>query len=497
MEFTVEKLSGNKVKISFVAPASVFEEAVGKAYVKNRGRINVPGFRKGKAPRGLMERMFGESIFYDDALESLFPDAYREAVEKEDLKPVGQPEFDVETIEKGKDVNFSCEVYVQPEVKLGQYKGVKVTRTVRKITDEEINAQLAQEQKRVARSLTITDRPVETGDEVNLDYSGSVDGEKFDGGTAEGQTLTIGSNAFIPGFEEQLAGMAIGEERDITVTFPAEYHAEELKGKDAVFHVKINGITREELPELDDDFASEVSEFDTLKAYKADIAEKLQKAADEQATEAAKQSMVQTVVDAAEVDIPAPMIEEKLNDLLSEMDWRMQRQGFDMKKYMQLTGQTEAQMREMYRGEAKNNVKTELVMEEIIKAEDVQADEKDVEAMIEEYAKAMGRTAEELKKDFGDAQTGYFQHRGKVNKTLDMLWDAAKVTDETAKPPKAEADAEPEAKEKKAEAKEKKAEAPKAKKPAAKKTAAKKPADNDAKTPKVAAKKPAAKAKKE
>jgi len=468
--------------------------------LKNRGRINVPGFRKGKAPRGLMERMFGESIFYDDALEMLFPDAYREAVEKEDLHPVSQPEFDVETIEKGKDVQFSCEVFVQPEVKLGEYKGVAVTRTVRKVTKEEVNKQLEQEQKRVARSIEVTDRPVENGDEVNLDYSGSVDGEKFEGGTADGQTLVIGSNSFIPGFEEQLVGMNTGDEQDIAVTFPAEYHAEELKGKDAVFHVKINSIAHEELPEMDDEFASEVSEFDTLKAYSADIKEKLQKTADEQATEAAKQSLVQTIVDAAEVDIPEPMVEDKLNDLLSEMDWRMQRQGFNMKQYMQLTGQTEAQMREMYRGEAKNNLKTELVIEEIIKAEDVTPEDKDVDAMMEEYAKSMGKTAEELKKDFGEAETAYFQHRAKVTKVLDMLWDAAKVTDEEAKAEKAEAKAEKaEAKAEKAEAKparKDETEEPKEKKTAAKKRKADKPEAEAGDKPKAAAKKPAAKEKK-
>lgn len=480
MEHSVEKLSGNKVKISFKAPAADFEEAVGKAYLKNRSRISVPGFRKGKAPRKLIERMYGEAIFYDDALEMLFPDAYREAVEKEDLHPVSQPELDVETIEPGQDVAFSCEVYVHPEVKLGEYKGIEVTRTVRTVEQSEVDERLKQEQKRVARSLEIADRPVEEGDEVNLDYSGSVDGVKFDGGTAEGQKLLIGSHTFIPGFEEQMIGMNIGEEKDLTVQFPDDYQAENLKGKEAVFHVKVNAITREELPEMDDDFASEVSDFNTLKEFTDDILAKMQKTADEQSSEAAKQSLVQTIVDNAEIDIPAPMIEEKLEELLGEMDWRMRQQGFDMKKYMQLTGQNEMQMREMYRGEAKNNLKTELVIEEIIKAEDVKADEKALDEMIEEYAKAMGKTADEMKAELNDAQKAYFEHRAQINQTLDMLWDAAKVTDVAAES-KTEEEAEEDtaktekpAKEKKAKAEDEKAEKPKAvKKPAAKKTAKK------------------------
>jgi trigger factor len=432
MEHTVEKLSGNKVKISFKAPAVDFEAAVEKAYLKNRGRINVPGFRKGKAPRKLMERMYGEAVFYDDALELLFPDAYREAVEKNDLHPVAQPEFDVDKIEKGQDVAFSCEVFVRPDVKLGEYKGVEVTRTLSEVSRSEIDDRLQQEQKRVARSLDVTERPLENGDEANLDYSGTVDGVAFEGGTADGQKLLIGSNTFIPGFEEQMVGMDVGEEKDISVKFPEEYHAENLKGKDAVFHVKLNAITREELPKLDDEFASEVSDFDTLQAFEEDIRAKLQQTADERATENAKQNLVQKIVDAAEVDIPAPMVEEKLEDLLSEMNWRMRQQGFDMQKYMQLTGQTEEQMRDMYRGEAQNNLKTELVIDEIIKAESTQADEQAVDELIENYAKAMEHTREEMKAELTEGQKEYFEHRAKVTKALDMLWNAAKVADEKA-----------------------------------------------------------------
>ena len=272
MEHTVEKLSGNKVKISFTASAEDFQQAIEKAYLKLRGQIAVPGFRKGKAPRKLIERMYGAGIFYEDALEILFPDAYAEAVEKNDIHPVDRPELDnVEQMEEGKDLKFSCEVFVMPEVTLGDYKGVEVTRPVRKVGAEEVDNYIEQERKRVARSEEITDRALENGDKANLDYSGSVDGVKFDGGTAQNQTLLIGSGTFIPGFEEQMVGMTIGEEKDLTVKFPEEYHAENLKGKEAVFHVKLNGITREELPVLDDDFAAEVSDFDTLAEYRAGV----------------------------------------------------------------------------------------------------------------------------------------------------------------------------------------------------------------------------------
>lgn len=468
MEHTVEKLSGNKVKISFSVPADAFDKAVDKAYLKNRGRINVPGFRKGKAPRKLIERMYGDGIFHDDALELIFPDAYMEAVQKEDLHPVSQPELSVDPIQKGAAVTFACEVYVQPEVTLGAYRGVEVARTLREVAQSEIDERLKQEQKRVARSLEITEGGVENGDEVSLDYSGTLDGVAFDGGTAAGQKLTIGSGSFIPGFEEQMIGLKVGQEKDLNVRFPDEYHAENLKGRDAVFHVKVNAIRREELPALDDEFASEVSEFETLDAYAADIRANLQKTADEQSTEAARQRLVQKVVDAAQIDIPAPMVEEKLNDILGEMNWRMQQQGFDIKRYLQLTGQTEAQMRDMYREEARNNLKTELVIEEIIKAEDLQAEESDVNALLEEYAKSVGKTLEQVRAEFSDAQIAYFQHRAKINKALDLLWDNAKVTDEKAAPRQPEAsETEPAPK-------------PPAKRPAARKAKAETPAADDA-----------------
>ena len=430
MEHTIEKLSGNKVKIAFKVPAADFEQAIEKAYIKLRGQIAVPGFRKGKAPRKLIEKMYGAGIFYEDALEILFPEVYMTAVQESGINPVARPELDVQVMEEGKDLEFSCEVFVMPEVKLGEYKGVEVTRKARKVTAEDVDNRIEQERKRVARSVEVTDRALENGDNAELDYSGSVDGEKFEGGTAEHQHLVIGSGSFIPGFEEQMVGMAIGEERDLNVKFPEEYHAENLKGKDAVFHVKLHAITREELPELDGEFAAEVSDFDTLAEYRADVEKKLEEAAKAQADENARQTLVDTVIGNAELDIPAPMVEEKLNDMMQEMGWRMQQQGFSMEQYLKMLGQTEAQMRDMYRAEAQNNLKGELVLDEIIKDEGIEADDSDVDKLLGSYASAMNQTIDQLKSSFAPEQMDYFKHRAQVTKALDMIWDNAKVTDE-------------------------------------------------------------------
>lgn len=443
MGYTLEKLEGNKVKFTFDIPSADFDAAVQKAYLANRGSISIPGFRKGKAPRRLIESMYGEDVFYEEAVEKLFTNLYPEAVEAEKILPVSRPDVNVGDIKKGEDVQLICEAYVYPEVKLGKCEGVEIKRAVRTVGDDEVQHEIEHERKRVARSVDVTDRALQDGDTAELDYSGSVDGVKFEGGTAEHQTLVIGSNSFIPGFEEQMIGLGIGEERDLNVKFPDEYHSEELKGKDAVFHVKLHGITREELPEADDDFASEVSDFDTYAEYEADVRKKLQDAADERATEAAKQSLVQAVVDNAEMEVPPPMVDEKLDEMMRNMSWRMQRQGFSMEQYLKMLGQTEAQMREMYRSEALNNVKTELVIEQFIKEREIEADDSDVDALIESYASGAGQTAEQIKSSFGEEQMEYFKRHAKETKALDMLWNAAVVTDEEASADEPKDDSEP------------------------------------------------------
>ena len=284
MSYTVEKISGNKVKLTFVESAEAFDAAMQKAYLKNRGKINVPGFRKGKAPRKLIENMYGESVFYDDAFEIVAQPAYDEALKADAIAAVDRPEVDIQQIGAGQELKFTIEVFVKPDITLGEYKGVAVEKNVQPVTEEAINARIDSDVERASTTQDVTDRPVQAQDTVNLDYAGSVDGVPFEGGTAQGQTLVIGSNTFIPGFEDQMIGMSIGEEKDLQVKFPDEYHAEELKGKDAVFHVKVNGIQAKVTPALDDDFAADVSEFDTFTEYRAslekELTEKAQKNAD-------------------------------------------------------------------------------------------------------------------------------------------------------------------------------------------------------------------------
>ena len=429
MEHTVEKLSGNKVKISFKAPAADFEQAIEKAYHKMRGRINVPGFRKGKAPRRLIESMYGESIFYDDALELLFPEAYMTAVEQNDLKPVGRPEVDVQEMEKGKDLAFSCEVFVMPDVTLGEYKGVTVTRKVRKVTSGEVDARIAQEQKRVARSVDVTDRPLENGDKAELDYSGSVDGEKFAGGTAEHQTLMIGSGSFIPGFEEQMIGMTIGEERDLSVTFPEEYGAKELAGKAAIFDVTVQEVKRKILAELNDDFAQDVSECQTMEELRAELSEKLTAQAKEKAKAETETKALEKALEVCEVEVPDSMVDVRLDQLLDNFIRQISRQGIGFEQYLQLTGSTAESVRDNFKERAVTELKTELVLEAIANAEDIEADDA---ALEEEYARLAEQTqksVEEIKEIYGSNSTmvDSLKFNIRVTGAIKVLVDNAKI----------------------------------------------------------------------
>ena len=334
MSYTVEKIASNKIKIAFVASAESFAEAMQKSYLKNRGQINVQGFRKGKAPRKMIENLYGEAIFYDDAFEAVAQPAYEECIKAENLQPVDRPEVNIEQIGTGMELKYTIEVFVKPEVTLGEYKGVEAEKKVQAVSEEAVNARIESDAERASSTMDVTDRAVENGDIVNLDYAGSVDGVAFQGGTAEKQTLTIGSGMFIPGFEEQMIGMAIGEEKDLSVTFPEQYHAEELAGKAAIFHVKVNGIQVKVRPELDDDFAADVSEFDTFEAYKQNIVETLEKNAAERAEAELEDALVQKVVDAADCDIPEAMVEDEVTTMLREMEMRMMYQGIRMADYL-------------------------------------------------------------------------------------------------------------------------------------------------------------------
>ena len=450
MSATYEKISGNKAKLSFTVPAAQFEEAMQKAYLKNRGKINVPGFRRGKAPRKLIETMYGEGVFYDDAFQEIFPNLYDEAVKANDLHVVDQPEVDVKEIGEGKDLVFTCEVFVRPDVTLGDYKGLTVEVTKQEVTDADIDARIEQDRQKVARTVDVEGRALENGDTVNLDYAGSVDGVAFEGGTAEGQTLTLGSNQFIPGFEEQMVGMNIGEEKDLNVTFPEQYHAAELAGKAAVFHVKVNSATHTELPELNDEFAADASEYNTFAEYKDSIVKELNEKAAKNNEVAVENALVEKATANAQMDIPEAMIRDQVNYILREMQMRMAYQGLRLEDYLKYTGQTVEQLADMYKGEAEQRVKMELTLEAIRKAEGVEPTDEDVQKQIAEQAERMGQKVEDFEKTLTDEQRGYLKDSAAIQKVVELLKKDCKVEE---KKPETEAAAEDEVPAKKAPAK--------------------------------------------
>ncbi|MBQ6173793.1 MAG: trigger factor [Clostridia bacterium] len=435
MSYTVEKISSNKVKLTFTVPADEFAASTQKAYLKMRGRINVPGFRKGKAPRTLIERMYGPEVFYEDAINLWLPEQYDKAIEEGDIRAVDQPEVDVDwaNIAPGSDVTITCEVFVYPEVTLGEYKGLAVEIEHETVSDADIDARIMQDRTKHSRTEEVLDRPVQEGDTVNLDYAGTVDGVAFDGGTAQGQTLEIGSHQFIPGFEEQMVGMCVAEEKDLDVTFPENYHAENLAGKKAVFHVKVNSISKTEIPEADDEFAADVSDFTTFADYRQSIVDELQKKADDNNRTAAENAVVEKAADNASVDIPVAMVTREVQNILRDMQLRMAYQGIKMEDYLKWTGQTVEQLAEQYRGEAERRLKIRLVLEAVQKAESIEPDEADVEKETEEQAKRMERDLEDFRKSLTDDQKQALKDAAAVTRTVALMMADAKVTDKPAK----------------------------------------------------------------
>lgn len=428
MSYTAQKISSNQVELSFNIPAEQFEEAMQKAYLRDRKKINVPGFRKGKAPRKLIESMYSEAVFYDAAFDILFPEVYSEAVEKEDLKIVDQPSVDIKEIGKGKALEFTATVYVMPDVELGEYKGLKATKYLPKVTDEQIDARMERDIAKATTMSEVTDRAAQQNDIVTLDYSGSIDGVKFEGGTAEHQTLKIGSGSFIPGFEEQMVGMKIGEEKDLHVTFPKEYHAEELAGKEAVFHVKVHAIQEEIRPELDDDFAKDVSEYQTFAEYKEGIQKELAEMVEKNAEVKVENDLIQQLVDASDCDIPPVMIEQEIDALLRNMKMRMAYQGIRFEDYLKYTGMDEKTIRDMHRADAKNNVKSQLVLDALCKKEKIEVSEEELNAQIDRYAKEIGRDAEEYRASLNDRQKENFKDMAAAQKAVELLKNAAEIT---------------------------------------------------------------------
>lgn len=424
---TMEKLEGSKVKLTIEVSAEQFEAATQKAYQKAGKRFNVPGFRKGKAPRKVIENMYGPLAFFDDAFDIVYPEAYQAAIAEQGVEPVDRPDVSIETLPDGENpLVFSLVVAVKPEVELGAYKGIEVEKRAYNVTDDEVDAAIAQLQEGVARMVDV-DRPVENGDTVNLDYSGSVDGVKFDGGTAQGQTLTIGSGQFIPGFEEQMVGMAVGEEKDIEVTFPEEYHAEQLAGKKAVFAVKVNGIQVKELPALDDEFAKDVSEYDTLEALREAKRKELLEQAEKNAKIEKENDVVRKAVENATVEIPDAMVERQIDSFLQDLGYRLQMQGISLEDYLKYTNSEISALRDQYRADAALRVKSQLVLEAISKAEAIEAAPEEISDKVAEYAKQFGNmTAEDFEKNLQPDDRQYFADQVVVEKTLALLVDSAK-----------------------------------------------------------------------
>lgn len=389
-------------KLTIEVSAEELEKALQGAYNKQKKNISIPGFRKGKVPRQMIEKMYGPEVFYDDAANQLIPEAYGKVYDEEDLEIVSQPKIDIVQIEKGKPFIFTAEVALKPEVTLGEYKGLKVEKISNRVTQKEIDAKLAEEQEKNARTVSVTDRPVQDKDEVVLDFEGFVDGVAFEGGKGENYPLTIGSGSFIPGFEDQLIGANLEEEKEVRVTFPEEYHAKDLAGKDAVFKCTVHEIKVKELPELDDEFASDVSEFETLDAFKADIKAKIKEQKIAEGKRKQEDKAVEEAVANAQMDIPDAMIDTEVRQMANDFAQRLQQQGLTMDQYFQFTGMTAEKMTEELKPQALKRIQTRLVLEAIVKAENIEISDEKIDEEIQKMAESYKMEAEKLKEFMGE-----------------------------------------------------------------------------------------------
>ena len=425
MSVQVEKLEKNMAKLTVEVPAENVEKAIQGAYNKMKKSINIPGFRKGKAPRQLIEKMYGKEVFYNDAIDAMLPSAYSDAVEECGEEIVSHPQIDVVQIESGKPFVFTATVAVKPAVELGEYKGIQVEKAPIEVKDEEIEAQITKEREANSRTVTVDDRAVAQGDTVTLDFEGFVDGVAFEGGKGENYDLTIGSNTFIPGFEDQLVGAEIGKELDVNVTFPEEYGAKELAGKAAVFKCKVNGIKVKELPTVDDEFAQEVSEFDTLDEYKADIKAKLLKEKEDEAARAKEDAVIGKIIEGAKMEIPDAMVEYQTRQMLDEFAQRIQSQGISLDQYFQFTGLTEEKYMEEMKPRALQNIQSRLVLEAVAQAENLVAEEADIEEEIKKMADMYKMEADKIKELLGERQMEEMKKDIAVQKAAKLVAEAA------------------------------------------------------------------------
>jgi trigger factor len=423
---TVERLEHNMVKITVEVPADEFNKACTKAYNRQKKNISIQGFRKGHAPQQLVEKMYGPAVFYEDAANLLINDTYSDEAKETGLEFVSRPEFDVDQMEKGKSFIYNATVAVRPEVTLGAYKGIEVKKQEIEVTDEEIEEALKKEQDKNSRLVDIEDRAVEDGDTLTLDYSGSVDGVQFDGGTAENQTLIIGSNSFIPGFEEQLIGTKTEEEKEVKVTFPAEYHAAELAGKEAVFKCVVHKIQSKELPELNDEFAQDVSEFDTLDAYKDSLKEDLVKQKESAAKTEKENQAVDKLIEASEMDIPDAMVDAQADQMYQDFAQRLQSQGIPIDMYLQYQGSDAAKMKEDLKPQALKQIKTRLVLEEVAKAENIEISDEKFDEELQKIADQYKMELDNLKKTVGDYEKEQMKKDMAVQEAVTVITDNAK-----------------------------------------------------------------------
>lgn len=426
MSLQVEKLEKNMAKLTIEASAEEFDKAILKAFQKNKNKFNIQGFRKGKAPLALIEKMYGAGVFYEDAANEIIPEAYEKAALESDLEIVSRPEIDVVQIEKGKPFIFTAEVAIKPEVTLGQYKGIEVEKKEASVTDEEVLARIEKEREQNSRMITIDDRAVQMDDIAVIDYEGFIDDVPFEGGKGEGYSLTIGSKSFIEGFEEQLIGKSVGEELDVNVTFPEEYHAKELAGKPAVFKVKINEIKVKELPELDDDFAQDVSEFDTLDEYKENIKATIKENKEKELKTAKENEIVDKIIENATMDIPEPMVESQVRQMADDFAQRMQYQGLSLEQYFQFTGMDAQKFIDSLRPQAMKRIQSRLVLEAIVKAENIEASEEEFEKELTEMATMYKMELDKVKEMIGDKEKEQIKIDIAVQKAVDLVTEEAK-----------------------------------------------------------------------
>lgn len=428
MSLQVEKLEGNMAKLTIEASAEDFEQAIDKAYQKEKSKISVPGFRKGKVPRKMIEQMYGSAIFYEDAANILIPSAYAKAVDECEEEIVSQPKLDIVQAEAGKPFIFTAEVALKPAVTLGTYKGAEVAKADLTVTDEEVDAEIAREQESNARTISVEDRPVKDGDVTVLDFEGFVDGVAFEGGKGENYPLTIGSGSFIPGFEEQLIGAELNKEVEVNVTFPEDYHAKELAGKAATFKCTIKEIKEKELPELDDEFASEVSEFDTMAEYREDVKKQLTTKKETEAKNEKEDKVIDAVIEGASMDIPAAMVETQQRQIVDDFAQRLQMQGLSLDQYFQFTGLTRETFFEQVKPQAEKRIKTRLVLEAVAEAEKFEVTDEEYKAELQKMADSYSMKIEEIEDMVGEFEQKAIKSDIKIKKALDFVVAESKET---------------------------------------------------------------------